>query len=231
MNRSPVRSRRSIILGKHRLSISIVLISIPPNSFISFIHSHDRLGHYIALFPKNITTLSTNNEASFYSPMWTSSSRKHCRMRFFFFINGAPENITQTTLKICIRYASKFTRSAIPIQSIKLDVKGDLQQRWIKSVVEYDSAEDPFQFVFVGHLGDSTARIAVDDVTYDTNCIPSQVARVTSAPTTIFTQQPASSQSNSITPKTLTTSKPVVISKKQEPNKSSGRSNVSLENL
>ena len=160
------------------------------------------------------TTVKATNTGQLYSPMMTSQAGKHCQMRFFYFINGEPISIAATHLDIYIRYASKLEIQSKPILRLRLNIQGDLQQRWNKAVSSFQSTA-PFQFVFRGVLGTSASRIAVDDLSFDpSGCVSSQAKPMTT------TVKP-SVTTNSMTqgPTTTATSAPIVDRK---PSKSSG---------
>lgn len=128
------------------------------------------------------------------------TTKGFCRLRFYFFINGPPATVSSSKLQIFVRYARKKTKEAISLADLQLNAKEDLQQKWSSFVVQLNSA-DPFQFVFTGLLADNATAIAVDDITYNTNCLPSKVSRVTTTvlppvtvsdqPSTVTTQEPA----------------------------------------
>ena len=150
------------------------------NVFLTIFPSNrrSRYGQFVALETKpNLTsnaTTNATNTAQFYSPMMTSQAGKHCKMRFFYFINGEPISIEATTLDISIRYASKREVESKPILRLSLNIQGDLQQRWNKAVTSFQSTA-PFQFVFRGVLGTNASRIAVDDLSFDpSGCVNSQ---------------------------------------------------------
>lgn len=73
-------------------------------------------------------------------------------------------------------YARKDVPESNPILELKLNVQGDLQQRWNAAVATFTSTE-PFQFVFLGQLADNVTALAIDDITYEPNCSPSDVRR------------------------------------------------------
>src|SRR5699024_10684828 len=119
----------------------------------------DSYGRYMALEPlPNADYLKQTYTADFFSPMMSSQNQQACRMRFFFFINGEPATISATHLDIYIRLASKMTIEPQPITRLRLNIQGDLQQRWNMAVANYQSTK-PFQFVFRGVIGTNQSRI------------------------------------------------------------------------
>lgn len=150
----------------------------------------------------NSQNLRKTFTSEFYSPMMTSQNGNSCRMRFFYFINGEPVTITNTHLDIFIRFANKRTVEATSILNLKLNIRGDLQQRWNFAVVQFQSQAQPFQFVFRGALGTNLSRVAVDDISFDpSGCLASTVKPL--GPTT---PQPVTSKTDvtTITPVTVT---------------------------
>jgi len=140
--------------------------------------------------------------SEFYSQMMTSTGLQSCRMRFFYFINGEPVTISSTHLDIYIRFANKLTVEPQRIARVQLNIQGDLQQRWNKAVVPFQSTQ-PFQFVFRGYLGTNASRIAVDDISFDNNnCAASSVQPLTPTPPPVpTTPSPAPTNSgNNPTP-------------------------------
>ena len=165
----------------------------------------------MALVPKPLYNggkqYKTTNEAAFTTAMFTSSSSGDgCRMRFFYFINGEPVNISASQLLIYIRFAYKATKEATPLATLRLNINGDLQQRWNKAVVAFTSPTSPFQFVFSGHLGSSASRMAVYDISYDTNCVYSRVPPFADA-TTTTTIAPSSTVKQTSVPSSTPSSK------------------------
>lgn len=128
------------------------------------------------------------------------TTKGFCRLRFYLFINGPPATVSSSKLQIYVRYARKKTKEVVSLIDVHLNARGDLQQKWNAFVVQFNSA-DPFQFVFTGLLADNATAMAVDDITYSTNCLPSKVNRatttvlppvtVTSHPPTLTTQGPS----------------------------------------
>ena len=173
-------------------------------------------GHYLAL-ETLLSNLKQTFTSEFYSPMMTSTSNGNaCRMRFFYFINGEPVTISATHLDIYIRYANKRTAEPKSILNLRLNINGDLQQRWNFVATQFTSTA-PFQFVFRGVLGTNRSRIAVDDISFDpSGCQASVVNPVT--PTT--TGQPVTGQSG------WTDGTPVTVTPKPGVHRQSPHSNT-----
>lgn len=106
-----------------------------------------------------------------------------CQLRFFYFINDEPFKIQFTQLSVSVWFANKLTPEAPEIGKYSLDINDEAQQKWNKALIGYTSNE-PFRFVFTGFLGSNAARIALDDISYDDNCVPSTVQPLTPTTTT-----------------------------------------------
>jgi len=123
------------------------------------------------------------NASEFYLPLLRTFPATNCRMRFFYYFNvNSSLSVSGTKLEVFIRYADKSERESAPIRSISLSsTSDDVTQRWIKSTADFVSIR-PFQFVFRAYLSTTQSRIALDDITFDPNCV--SVARLSQSTTT-----------------------------------------------
>src|SRR5699024_11073414 len=108
------------------------------------------------------------------------------------FIDGEPVKIMFTDLQVYVWLSSKLKPEPVALQKLSIGIREDMQQRWNKAVIGYTSTE-PFRFVFRGFIGTSAARIAVDDLSFDSNCVASSVQPLTTTTTAPSTTRPASS--------------------------------------
>lgn len=132
----------------------------------------------------------------------TTIPNQLCHLRFFYFINDDPVKAAFTELRIFVWHASKSTQSPTAIGKFDIGMKEDLQQRWNKGIVSFQSAE-PFRFVFRGFLGSKSARLSVDDITFNSNCILS-----TAKPFANSTTLAPATQSVQTNPSLVTTIRP-----------------------
>lgn len=147
----------------------------------------------------------------FYTRMLTSANGKSCSMRFYYYTDGEPINVTRITLNIHARLVTNKEMDSRPL----LQVAGNMRQAWSKVVVRYQSTT-PFQFAFNAHQMDTRSRLAVDDISFDPNtCAPSTATRQKFSTTTT----PPSKQPTSNSGHRTSTSTPPSISK---PNKHHG---------
>ena len=161
-------------------------------------------GHFIGLEPKRYGHHKNTNTADFYSPMVTSRPGQQCRLRFFYFIHGEPVKVMFTDLRLYVWYASKLAPEKTPLTKISIGIREDMQQRWNKAVVPLSSTE-PFRVVFRGFIGTTASRIAIDDITFDSNCVASSVL-----PMTTTTTAPSSPSAQTNNPNRNTTPSPQV---------------------
>lgn len=112
----------------------------------------------------------------------TSQPGQSCQVRYFYYINAPPLNVPNTHLQVSIRYADELEAEKKPITWARVDMQTAMEQRWNKATTLFSSSNRPFQFVFSGILDSTLARIAVDDITYDTDCVPSLVKPRTTTP-------------------------------------------------
>ena len=165
-------------------------------------------GQYLGLEPKiSLKYNLTKTEAEFYTPMLTTQTQNACRMRFFYFIHGESATINQVQLKIFIRKANKIIKDENPLKTISISPQTNGEQRWNKIVIEYQSTE-PFQFVFHGKLVQNISRVAIDDITYDSNCYPSNTKPLTT--TTAKLKTTTTTTKTTTIHKVTTTGKPIV---------------------
>lgn len=176
-------------------------------------------GRFLALetlrYSRNLKQTFTSE---FYSPMMTSQNQNACRMRFFYFINGEPVTISKTNLNIYVRFANKRTVEPTSILLVKLNIQGDLQQRWNFATAQFTSTQ-PFQFVFRGVLGTNFSRLAIDDISFDpSGCLASTVNPLT--PTTSQPVTSATGQTGTGAPVTIT---PLPGVRRQPPRSNGGK--------